>query len=195
MTLLKPTRRDIVKAAATEARKKLFARSQELSAASTEKQNEANAQHRADMEKAAKKHICKLQPLADKLNDITEEAGHGRPFGVETRFCRDGRRSQYTREGYTLYVYLTVKGEVRQKTKAKCPGQSKKVQELFAESNRLRGEAQKVNTIACNLTEKSVVSGAINNALNGEAKAALQVLVDNITEVSLEVLPDDYRVD
>jgi hypothetical protein len=184
MTLLKPTRRDLVKAAAARVRRDLIDEGQQLARQAADRKNEAERERQQNADKIALRHTRKMQPLCDQLNDVTEAAGFGRPFTVRSQFT--GCVSRGERVGKPLQVYIQLRHDaVTKMTKGKYPEDTAKVKELEAEGDCLNEESRRLHETARYLTDQDVISGGINQALNGEAATALEVLVTNIKEVAL----------
>jgi len=181
MSLLKPTKRDIVKAATDEVRASIYRDSQQRQAESSDKRQQAEQLRSDAAARVASRQVSKLQPLADQLNAVTEKAGFGSPFKVTTTYEGTSRKP-----GAAVIVQLNYDYQaVRVTTRAKYPEDSERITALLADAQADQSESNRLREIAHNLEDRDVLSGSINAALNGEASAALQTLVDNIKEVAL----------
>lgn len=179
MALFTPNKRDIVKAATQEAKKQLFDEARELTHRSTEKAHEANNLKAKERQRHDKKTCTKLQKLADALNKVATTHGFPDLFSVST--------TSRVHSGIEVPVsYLNLKGG--QVVGSPYPEVSPKVQKLLDEAKELSALASEKRDVATRLQEQEVISGRINEALNGEAAEALRVLVRNIKETAIKVL-------
>lgn len=183
MTLLKPTRRDIVRAATEETRKSIWRDSEEKGKESVRVANEAAKLRSEAAERVASRQMKKLEPLAKALNAVAKKAGYGNPFSIVSY---DGNAVSSGTAGSNVVVQIDYNHTLKIKTKAKYPEDTDKITKLQEESHRLSREANDLRHLANNLDDNDVISGSINAALNGDAADALEVLVQNIKEVTLD---------
>ena len=182
MALLKPTRRDIVKAAADQTRRRLFKDADNKHKESRQVSTQAEELRSDAAERLASRQVKKLEPLAKALNAVTEKAGHGSPFVVATSYDGHSRTA-----GSNVIIQINCDhSKLRIKTKAKYPKDTAKITELVKKAHRLTHESSDLRKVARELDDSDVISGSINAALNGESAAALEVLVSNIKEVALD---------
>ncbi len=177
MALLRPSKRDIVRAAAHQARQAMEAEVAKKRQELAEVEGKLYEQYFTAKDKSIAKAVKELQPFCNDLNKVLAKHGFEPKAKVVVNCGERENAPIVVSVGYidtnktTTYTYPEKKAN--QKYKKQYDDKYKEIREFEDKKHRL--------------TDDFVLFGKINESLNGEASAALNELAKHLRQAAINI--------
>ena len=179
MTLIKPTRRDIVSAVTDQARRELWQESETADKRANVLQQQIKELRTQLAESKLRSARSTAKRVEEEVNALLVRNGFDRSIEIVLSNGIPGQAVE-------LQVQLQRAHAAKyRRLRITHPRDTKKIEKLVAEASHLRERAQRLRETSRSLYEDDLLKGAVGHALGDEEAAALELLVKAVKKVSL----------